>query len=232
MTVAANQSPDFSGFNAYSSDPLLNLLTLTLKQPVRDGLTKLGAWAGNGETINLGRLANDNPPKLLTHDAKGNRLDRVDFHPAWHALMRRGTEAGLHNSLWAENSEEVGGKNVSRAARVYMTSGVEMGHLCPLIMTSASVAALNANKPVLNEWLPRILSSKYDPSNKPAEKKASALIGMGMTEREGGSDVRSNLSRAEPLGNGIWRVNGQKWFMSAPMCDAFLVLAQMDGGLG
>ena len=230
--VDINQSPDFEGFNAYKDDPLLSLLTLTLKQPVRDGLSKLGGWAGHAETMNLGVLANENEPVLHTHDAKGNRLDRVDFHPAWHALMRRGVDAGLHNSLWTDNPDEAGGRNVARAARVYMTAGVEMGHLCPLIMTNASVATLSTNPNVLNEWLPKILSGKYDTSHKSVDKKQGVLIGMGMTERQGGSDVRANTTSAEELGNGVWRVSGEKWFMSAPMCDAFLVLAQMPEGLG
>ncbi|MGI9352528.1 MAG: acyl-CoA dehydrogenase family protein [Rhizobiaceae bacterium] len=227
-----NQSPSFDGFNAYTDDPLLSLLTLTLKQPVRDDLAKMGVWAGNSETINLGVLANQYDPQLQTHDAKGNRLDQVDFHPAWHALMRRSVEAGLHNSIWKNDGDEAGGRNLARAARVYMTAGVEMGHLCPLIMTNASVATLNLNKGVLNEWLPKILSGKYDPSNKPVDKKLGVTIGMGMTERQGGSDVRANTSQADELGNGVWKVNGEKWFMSAPMCDAFLVLAQMQEGLG
>lgn len=227
-----NQSPDFSGFNAYDNNPMLGLLTVSLKEPVRAGLSKLGAWAGNAETLNLGRLANDHEPVLHTHDAKGNRLDQVEFHPAWHALMRRGVEAGLHSSLWQDNRDEAGGRNIARAARVFMSAGVEMGHLCPLIMTSACVPVLNTNKAVLNEWLPKIQSGKYDPSNKPADKKVGVLIGMGLTERQGGSDVRANTTQATMLGNGIWSVKGQKWFMSAPMCDAFLVLAQTDEGLG
>lgn len=227
-----NQSPGFEKFNAYSDDPLLGLLTLSLKQPVRDGLAKMGAWAGNAETMNLGVLANENEPQLNTHDAKGNRIDQVDFHPAWHALMRRGVEAGLHNSLWQDNPDEVGGRNLARAARVFMTAGVEMGHLCPLIMTNASVASLNQNPGVLNEWLPKILSGKYDPSHRPMEKKLGVTIGMGMTERQGGSDVRANTTSATELKNGVWKIKGEKWFMSAPMSDAFLVLAQMPGGLG
>ncbi|MEM9278682.1 MAG: acyl-CoA dehydrogenase family protein [Pseudomonadota bacterium] len=227
-----NQSPEYSGFNAYTDDPLLGLLTLTLKDSVRNGLAKLGTWAGNAETLNLGVLANQNEPELFTHDPRGNRLDRVEFHPAWHALMRRGVESGLHNSIWQDGNDEAGGRNVARAARVYMTAGVEMGHLCPLIMTNASVATLNNNSSVLNEWLPKILSGKYDPSHKPVDKKIGVTIGMGMTERQGGSDVRANTTQAEPLGNGVWKVTGEKWFMSAPMCDAFLVLAQMQGGLG
>lgn len=227
-----NQSADYSGFNAYTDDPLLGLLTLTLKQSVRDGLSQLGAWAGSPEALNLGVMANVHEPKLQTHDARGNRLDQVDFHPSWHALMRRGVEHGLHNSIWNNDNEEAGGRNVARAARVYMTAGVEMGHLCPLIMTNASVATLGKSQGVLREWLPKILSGKYDPSNKPVDRKQGVTIGMGMTERQGGSDVRANTTVAEELGNGVWKLNGEKWFMSAPMCDAFLVLAQMPGGLG
>lgn len=223
---------DFNGFNAYDGDPLLGLLTLSLKPQVRAGLSKMGAWAGNAETINLGRLANEHTPSLNTHDARGNRIDLVDFHPSWHALMRRGVESGLHNSLWVENPDEAGGRNLARAARVYITAGVEMGHLCPLIMTSACVPTLNANPSVLNEWLPKLQSTKYDPSQRPMQQKAGVMIGMGMTEQQGGSDVRANTSNAVPLENGIWSINGEKWFMSAPMCDAFLVLAQTGKGLG
>jgi putative acyl-CoA dehydrogenase len=192
----------------------------------------MGQWAGHADTLRLGRLANEHKPVLHTHDHKGNRLDQVDFHPAWHALMRKGVENGLNSSLWQEDPAERGVRNLSRAARVYMTSGVEMGHLCPLIMTSASVAALSNNENLLNEWLPKILSGKYDSANRALDKKQGALIGMGMTERQGGSDVRANTTRATPKGNDIWQIDGAKWFMSAPMCDAFLVLAQMNEGLG
>ncbi|MEL7430498.1 MAG: acyl-CoA dehydrogenase family protein [Pseudomonadota bacterium] len=227
-----NQSPDYAGFNAYAHDPMLELVTVSLPQPVRTGFSRIGQWAGNADTLRLGRLANENKPVLHTHDHKGNRLDQVDFHPAWHALMRKGVENGLNSSLWQEDPGERGVRNLARASRVYMTSGVEMGHLCPLIMTSASVAALSNNENLLNEWLPKILSGKYDSTNRAPDKKQGVLIGMGMTERQGGSDVRANTTRATPKGNDIWQINGAKWFMSAPMCDAFLILAQMDGGLG
>lgn len=227
-----NQSPDYSGFNAFAHDPLLDLITLTLPKTVRDGLAKHGAWAGNADTLKLGRLANEFTPVLNTHDAKGNRIDLVEFHPAWHALMRKGADAGLHNSIWQDAPGERGVRNLARAARVYMTAGVEHGHLCPLIMTNASVAALSANETLLNEWLPKILSGKYDATNRSMDLKQGVTIGMGMTERQGGSDVRANTTTAHTQGNGIWQINGAKWFLSAPMCDAFLVLAQMDEGLG
>lgn len=227
-----NQSPDFAGFNAYSDDPLLSLISITMNPEVKASLSRLGAWAGNAETIRLGALANEFDPQLSTHDAKGNRLDRVDFHPAWHALMRRGVESGLHNSIWLDESQERGVRAVARAARVYITAGVEMGHLCPLIMTNASVPVLQKNQDLQNQMLPKLLSGKYDPSHRPIEAKQGIMIGMGMTERQGGSDVRANTTTAEALNDTLWRINGQKWFMSAPMCDAFIILAQTERGLG
>lgn len=227
-----NQSPDFAGFNAYSVDPLLQTVTRTLSVPTKESFVKLGQWAGNGETIKLGALANNNPPELHAYDSKGDRLDRVEFHPAWHALMRKGVENGLSNSIWVKNENEKGDSNLARAVRFYMTYGVEAGHTCPITMTHASVPAINASPDVLSAWLPRIQSQKYDPANKPKDQKHGVLIGMGLTEREGGSDVRSNKSQAQRLDNGLWQINGQKWFMSAPMCDAFLVLAQMPEGMG
>ncbi len=211
---------------------MLDLITYTLPQSVRQGLNKMGAWAGNADVMKLGRLANENPPELYAFNAKGDRQDEVEFHPSWHALMRRGVEHGLHSSLWSDDAKERGVRNLTRAAKVYMTAGVEMGHLCPLIMTSGSIAALSANESLLNEWLPKILSGKYDSSNRAIDQKQGVLIGMAMTERHGGSDVRSNTTKAEPQGNGVWEINGSKWFMSAPMCDGFLVLAQTSDGLG
>jgi len=227
-----NQSPHYAGFNAYNADPMLQLVTRALPEQLKEGFAKLGQWAGHAETIKLAALANDNPPELHTYDAKGNRLDKVEFHPAWHALMRKSVENGLTNSIWVGNEAEKGNSNLARAIRFYMIAGVEMGHLCPITMTNASVPSLNASPEVLASWLPKIQSAKYDPSNKPRDKKHGVLIGMGLTEREGGSDVRSNKTQAQPLENGLWRINGQKWFMSAPMNDAFLVLAQTQEGMG
>jgi len=227
-----NQSPHYAGFNAYNADPMLQLVTRALPEQLKEGFAKLGQWAGHAETIKLAALANDNPPELHTYDAKGNRLDKVEFHPAWHALMRKSVENGLTNSIWVGNEAEKGNSNLARAIRFYMIAGVEMGHLCPITMTNASVPSLNASPEVLASWLPKIQSAKYDPSHKPKDKKHGVLIGMGLTEREGGSDVRSNKTQAQPLENGLWRINGQKWFMSAPMNDAFLVLAQTQEGMG
>jgi len=227
-----NQSPEYGGFNAYNDDPLLQKVSLALQSITKESFTKVGQWAGNGETIKLAALANNNKPELNTYDSKGNRLDRVEFHPAWHALMRKSVENGLNNSIWVNNNTEQGNANLARAVRYFMTAGVELGHLCPITMTNASVPSLNASPEVLGAWLPKIQSSKYDPRHKPKDQKHGVLIGMGLTEREGGSDVRSNKTTAEPMENGMWRINGQKWFMSAPMNDAFLVLAQMQEGMG
>ena len=229
--MADNQSPEFGGFNAYEHNPLLKLVSVSMSAPVKEGFGKLGAWAGQTETIKLGALANDNPPVLHTHDAKGNRLDRVEFHPAWHALMRKGVDNGLHCSVWRDESSERGQRNLARAIRMYMSGGVESGHLCPMSMNNASVAALVANPKLLAEWQDKILSPRYDASHKPVEQKQGVMIGMAMTERQGGSDVRAAETKAEFVSDGVWRLNGHKWFMSAPMCDAFLVLAYTPEGL-
>ena len=226
-----NQSPEYAGFNAYVNDPMLNLATVSMSKEAKDSFMKLGAWAGHSDTIKLGVLANENPPVLHTHDAKGERIDRVEYHPAWHALMRKGVQSGLHASVWRDDESEKGHRNLARAIRMYISGGVESGHLCPMSMTNASVAALVGNQPLLNEWQGKILSPNYDPSHKPLSQKQGVMLGMAMTERQGGSDVRAAETKAEPLQDGIWRINGSKWFMSAPMCDGFLVLAKTTKGI-
>jgi putative acyl-CoA dehydrogenase len=224
-----NQSPVFQGHNAYENDPVLLRLTGHLPPGVLDSLRVLGQWTGSPEANELARLANSETPVLKTHDARGNRIDLVEYHPAWHALMRRSVANGLHCSIWDDNEEEKGNRNFIRAARYILAAGAECGHLCPITMTNASVAALMATPGVLHHWLPQIRSRKYDSSQRAANLKAGLLIGMGMTEKQGGTDVRANISTAVEAGEGIWRINGHKWFMSAPMCDAFLVLAQASG---
>jgi putative acyl-CoA dehydrogenase len=156
----------------------------------------------------------------------------VEFHPAWHALMRRSMSVGLHSSVWENQSEARGHEHLARAVRFFLTAQLECGHLCPLTMTSASVAALVASPHVQKEWAPKILSRKYDSSNKPAMQKTAVTIGMGMTEKQGGTDVRANTTSGERVGEGIYRLSGHKWFMSAPMSDAFVMLAQTKDGMG
>ena len=225
-----NQSPPFTGKNAWAADPLLRRLAAPLGDDVKKGIADHGGWCALPETFELARLANRNVPQLRTHDAKGNRLDQVEFHPSWHALMRRSISLGLHCSIWDEEQNERGMRNLARAARFYLTSGVETGHLCPVTMTNAAVAALMRAPAVASEWMPLIRSRKYDSAQRPPVRKSGVTIGMGMTEKQGGTDVRANTTVAEPAGEGLWRLTGHKWFMSAPMCDAFLMLAQMSHG--
>ncbi len=227
-----NQSPEFSGFNTYEFDPVLQLATATLPENIKANLKAHGQWAGHSETLKLGHLANSNLPELHTYDAKGQRIDVVEYHPAYHALMRRGFATGLNSSVWREDDAEKGCRNLARAARLHITAQVEHGHLCPLVMTNASVASLLSRQKVLNEWQPKILSDKYDSSQKPAGQKDGVTIGMGMTERQGGSDIRASSTTAKERNDGTYEISGHKWFLSAPMSDAFLVVAQMKEGLG
>ncbi|MEZ5811501.1 MAG: acyl-CoA dehydrogenase family protein [Rhizobiaceae bacterium] len=226
-----NQSPLLIGGNAYRDDPLLVQICAGMTEPVREELEKHGRFVRSVEAQDLARLANFETPRLKTHDRQGRRIDQVEFHPAYHALMRRSISMGLHASVWEDNNAEAGMRHQSRAARFFLTAELECGHLCPVTMTNASLAALMANQALFAEWAPRIVARKYDSSHRPASEKAGLTIGMGMTEKQGGTDVRANRTRAEPAGDGLYRITGHKWFMSAPMCDAFLVLAQAEEGL-
>src|SRR5579862_7983607 len=194
-------------------------------------LSDFGRHWGSAAMADRGRLANENTPKLRTFDSRGNRLDQVEFHPAYHELMAHSAHAGLHNSTWGADGRPAGAPaEVVRAAKFYMAAGVETGHLCPITMTRASVAALAVQPEILKKAMPVIGTRAYDPTFAPWPSKRGMTLGMGMTEKQGGTDVRSNMTRAERDG-GAYRIAGHKWFMSAPMCDAFLVLAQADGGL-
>lgn len=229
-----NQSSAFAGRNLYESDPLIVAMTGGMAEPVRAGFSKLGALWGGAESFQLAALANRHEPVLKTHDERGKRIDRVEFHPAYHALMRRGVEHGLQGSVWDEDesAQEASVHHQARAIRFFLASQVECGHLCPLTMTNAAPAALRHNPEIAAEWVPRIRARHYDPAQKPAHLKAGVTIGMAMTEKQGGTDVNANVTRAERgAGGGLWRVTGHKWFMSAPMCDAFLTLAKTPNGL-
>jgi putative acyl-CoA dehydrogenase len=197
-----------------------------------DELATLGARLGSAETLELGVLANRNPPELDTHDRYGNRIDLVRYHPSYHQLMRLAVEQGLHASPWTDPRP---GAHVARAARYYMQAQVEAGHGCPITMTFAATPTL-ANEPELaKRWLPKIHAPVYDPRNVAAADKHGVTIGMAMTEKQGGSDVRANTTRAIPVGRDAsgeaYALVGHKFFVSAPMCDAFLTLAQASGGL-
>ncbi len=208
--------------------------------PLLEGLRREGAaWAeaevgafaratATEEAIGWGFQANRNPPQLRTHDRFGFRIDEVEFHPAWHELMRLSIANGVHAGPWCDPRE---GAHVARAAKMFLVSQTEAGHGCPLSMTYSAFPALQRQPDLLEQWAPQIVSLAYDPRMLPAAEKRGALIGMGMTEKQGGSDVRANTTRAEPLGAGAWALTGHKWFCSAPMNDAFLVLAQAPRGL-
>jgi len=226
-----NQPPPLMGGNAWRNDPLLVQVTEELSESVRADLDVTGRFVQTTEAQDLARLANSEIPRLRTHDRQGRRADIVEFHPAYHALLRRSIAGGLHSTVWENGAEETGKRHQARAARFYLTAQLESGHLCPITMTSASLAALMASPKLFREWAPRITSRKYDQAQKPPVAKAGLTLGMGMTEKQGGTDLRANTTKAERAGNGFHRINGHKWFMSAPMSDAFLVLAQAGEGL-
>jgi putative acyl-CoA dehydrogenase len=227
-----NQSPPFGGINLFETDPALDVATSGLPDAARQDLFALGAFWGTHEAREFARLANRDGPELQRYDSKGHRSDQMLFHPAYHALMRRSVAAGLHASVWEPDSADGGARHRARAARLYITAQTECGHLCPMVMTNASLASLRHAPDLFAEWGPRIVSRSYDRSFRPAGEKRGVTLGMGMTEKQGGTDVRASTSRAERHGiGGLYRIIGHKWFLSAPMSDAFLVLAQAPGGL-
>ena len=228
-----NQSVPLVDINVFESDRAL------VEAVAREGgdfrvelIREVGELAGRARTIELGRLANEHPPKLRTHDRFGNRIDEVEFHPGWHELMEMHVSHGLHALPWREPEP---GAHVARAAAFMCLSQAEAGTGCPISMTYSVIPALRAQPELAAEWEPRFGSLAYDPRMVPAPEKTGALCGMAMTEKQGGSDVRANKTIAEPLNGGgpggEYELTGHKWFCSAPMCDAFLVLAQAEGGL-
>jgi putative acyl-CoA dehydrogenase len=226
LAGGANQTPPLRDINLFETDTCLQAALSVHGVDLKAArLVEFGADWGSAETVELGRFANEYPPRLRAIDPSGERLDLVEFHPAYHALMQKSMAAGLHSSTWDGTSS-----HVTRAARLYMAYQIESGHICPVTMTHACVAALRTEPPVLDIWRAKITARTYDPRQRPWWEKHSVTIGMGMTERQGGTDVRTNETIAETAAD-QYRINGQKWFMSAPMCDAFLTLAQTGEGL-
>ena len=227
-----NQSPPFEEVDLFAMDrPLSDAVAANGGAAAGKELSEFGQHWGSAAMAARGRIANENTPKLRTFDSRGNRRDEVEFHPAYHELMARSAHAGIHNSTWTAQGKPAGGAaEVVRAAKFYMAAQVETGHLCPITMTRASVAALAVSPDLLAKVMPVISTRAYDPTFAPWWSKRGMTLGMGMTEKQGGTDVRSNMTRAVRDGEG-YRITGHKWFMSAPMCDAFLVLAQADEGL-
>nr|WP_295775959.1 acyl-CoA dehydrogenase family protein [Rhodoferax sp.] len=231
--VVENQPPPLRDYNTYQQD-------VALREAVaREGaawaeseLQAFGTLTGGRELIELGFQANENKPVLYTHDNYGHRIDEVRFHPAYHRLMQISTEHGLHASHWRTPQP---GAHVARAAMCYLQNQVEAAHGCPITMTSAVVPALLEQPDLAAQWLPKITALQYDHRNIPMEQKSAITVGMAMTEKQGGSDVRANTLRAHALGAGgpgqVYELVGHKYFVSAPMSDAFLALAQTESGL-
>ena len=228
-----NQPQPLENYNLYLADTALQSAV------EREGaswafsdLIAFGELAGQRESIEHGFQANKYQPELRTHDRYGHRIDQVDFHPSYHQLMTTAIEHGLHASPWSDPKP---GAHVARAAKYYLHTQVEAAHGCPITMTFAAIPALRHQPNLLREWAPKIMARTYDPSNRPHTEKSAVTIGMAMTEKQGGSDVRRNTTRAYPIGQTgpgeAYELVGHKWFVSAPMCDAFLVLAQTDNGL-
>lgn len=231
-----NQPLPLSNSNLFLSDtPLREAVVRFGAEWDQDLLASVGQQLGSSESLELGRLANAFPPELLRYDARGERLDDLRFHPAWHLLMQGLCANRVHNLPWQADARS--GAFVARAARFILHGQVESGTLCPVTMTFGATPLLQASlPPQFSDWLPALLSDRYDAHLQPAPQKRGLLIGMGMTEKQGGTDVLSNTTRAEPLatrGNGeAYRLTGHKWFFSVPQSDAHLVLAQAAGGIG
>ena len=226
-----NQVPLLAGYDVADDPALLAAAAREGAGWAGDSLHELGELAGARETQEHARLANEHPPVLRTHDARGHRIDEVEFHPSWHVLLGTAVSHGLHAAPWADPAP---GAHVARAARFFVWSQAEAGHSCPVSMTYAAVPPLRHAPELARRFGPLLTAREYDPGLRPPEGKAGLLAGMAMTEKQGGSDVRANTTRAEPVpaaGPGAHLLTGHKWFCSAPMSDLFLVLAQAPAGL-
>ena len=229
--TVTNQVPPLVGYDVFGCDPVLTEGVERHVPPerlaeVRAELSELGRSAGSAQARRWGEEANTCTPVLRTHDRYGNRIDEVDFHPSWHRLMGHGVSAGVADA-WSRPDG-----HVRRTAAFLTWTQAEAGHGCPLSMTHSAVPALRTDPELAAEWEPRLTSRVYDPELIPADRKPGVIFGMGMTEKQGGSDVRANTTRAEPLAeDGAYALTGHKWFCSAPMSDGFLVLAQAPAGL-
>lgn len=224
----ANQPPPLENYDLFTENvPLVEALRREGADGREEECAAFGRLCG-GEPLELGRLANEHPPVLRAFDRFGERIDEVEFHPAWHELLRLGVEHGLHAAAWTETKPY---PHVARATRFMTLAYAEAGVGCPLSMTYSVVPAMRSDRSLADQWEPRLTERVYDPGLRPPAEKAGVLAGMALTERQGGSDVRANETQAKPLEDGGYALTGQKWFCSAPMCDVFLVLAYAPGGL-
>jgi putative acyl-CoA dehydrogenase len=224
----SNQPPLFEDVNLFTSDVALQTAVAAAGGEIHaERLSTFGAQAGSAETAALAMQANENPPRLKAFDRYGQRIDEVEFHPAYHRLMTLGVEAGVSSAAWSG----IGAGHVLHAALEFLMAQAEPSVCCPLTMTSAAHAALKHQPDLAVKWVPKIIASRYDPSSQPIDGKAGVTIGMAMTEKQGGSDVRANTTRAVKRSDAGYALTGHKWFCSAPMSDAFLTLAYTDKGL-
>jgi len=227
--AVTNQPPPRTDLDEYGTNvPLVEAVRHYRAEWAEDELTAIGRLVGGAAFQRAAEVANVNEPVLHTHDRWGNRIDEVEYHPAYHEIIASAVEHGAHTSAWANPRQ---GANVARAAAFMLFAQVEPGHACPISMTHAVVPALAQQPDLASSWLPRVYSRRYDGALAAPGSKPGALFGMAMTEKQGGSDVRANTTRAVPSGDG-YLLTGHKWFCSAPMSDAFLVLAQTGDGLG
>lgn len=226
----ANQPPPLEPYNLFTTDPILAEVACREGADASlDWLAALGERAGSAEVFEWGDLANRFEPELASHDRFGERIDEVRYHPAYHSLMELSVSEGLHCRHY-ENRPGDGGY-VARNIAMFLMAQVDVGHGCPISMTGAGLYALKHQPDLAEAWAPSVTSRVYDPSPAAPQDKAGVLLGMSMTERQGGSDVRANTTKAVPGDGGQYRLTGAKWFVSAPMCDAFLALANAPGGL-
>lgn len=224
-----NQPFTLANYNAWLTDiALMEAVAREGAGWAKDHLSEFGARTG-GDMMASGFLANENPPKLRAFDSYGRRLDEVEFHPAYHELMTAGVKYGMNNFAWRNENRE--SAHVARAAVMYLGSQPEAGFGCPMSMSYTAIPALRHTPQIAEKWLPKLLSQQYDPRSLPMEQKLGCTMGMGMTEKQGGSDLRRNTTRATRQEDGTYEIIGHKWFFSAPMCDAHLVLAQSENGL-
>jgi putative acyl-CoA dehydrogenase len=223
-----NQPPELAGHDVADDPAMLEALRREGAGWAEDGVRALGRLAGSARVQELGRLANENPPVLRAYDRFGNRIDEVEFHPAWHELLAVAVRHGLHAAPWRDGRP---GAHVARAAGFYVWGAAEAGHCCPVSMTYAVVPALRRAPDLAARFEPLLASDAYDAGLRPPQAKRGLLAGMSMTEKQGGSDVRANTTRATRAADGSYLLTGHKWFTSAPMSDLFLVLARSPGGL-
>lgn len=228
---ATNQTPLLSGHNAFRLNPLMLQIASGLDAESLKDFDQIGHYSLSTEAQDLARMADANPPALQPYDRFGNRIDHVDFHPSYHALMRRSMTYGIASSVWEDTARGLPDGHFKRALRFFMLSALEGGHLTSLSTTSAGVASLMTSPSLAKEWVPRVTTRKYDSAHKSPIEKSCLTLGLGSTEKQAGADINGIQTRAEDIGNGLFRLTGHKWFLSSPMADAFLMLGRTSEGI-